>query len=364
VAREPLERPLRPFTAAAQPVADADGFTFAVVGDTQPPLPRMPHSAVTRQVMRELALLRPAFVLHTGDSIWGYQDSRQEMLNEIDRFRALGDATGVPFYRVAGNHELQSEPAALEVLRERGFELYGSFDVGGYHFVALNTDGVNEEGRIPDEQLEWLDRDLERSAEAEGVFVFMHRPPYSWFQGDFNEDDRDALQRLFRRRPVKAVFAGHDHFYYEETHDGVRYLTVGGGGGTLYTQPPAGGFSHYLLVRVDPEGIHYDVVEPGHLELAYVRGNDGLEPVATARVMNTTERHLVARNLEFRLPRLSSADGYRVTTECFDYKRRAVELPASVGDVVDTDDGSATVSVEVPLPAGMCFWVSVEAREE
>ena len=56
------------------------------------------------------------------------------------------------------------------------------------------------------------------------------------------------LMKLFAAHGVQAVFAAHDHFYYEEEHDGVRYVTVGGAGGPLYTQPPAGGFSHYVLV--------------------------------------------------------------------------------------------------------------------
>jgi hypothetical protein len=346
-----------------QPPEPGDEFTFAVLGDTQPPLPGMPLSAVTHQVMEEIALLRPAFVLHTGDAIWGYQDTRQEMLNEIDRFRARAEATAVPFYGVVGNHEVQSEPAALEVLKERGLQLYGAFDAGPYHFVGLNTEGVDEEGRVTGAQLEWLAGDLARCSKAAGVFVFMHRPPFSWFQGDFNEDDRAVLVRLFSEHGVRAVFAGHDHFYYEEEHGGVRYLTLGGGGGTLYTQPPAGGFSHYLLVTVSPSESRYDVVEPGHLEVDHVAGNDGLEPVSIARVMNTTERNLRARNLEFRAPRLSSADGYVVATEARDYKRREIAVDAAIASVTDTGDGSVTVAVEVELPAGMCFRVTLEARE-
>jgi 3',5'-cyclic AMP phosphodiesterase CpdA len=323
----------------------------------------MPLSAATEQVLKEIALLRPSFVVHTGDTIWGYQDTRQEMLNEIDRFRARAETTGVPFFAVAGNHEVQSEPAALELLEERGFQLYGAFDAGPYRFLGLNTEGIDEEGRVTGSQLEWLTAELERSAGAAGIFVFMHRPPFSWFQGDFNEDDRAVLVTLFGDHGVRAVFAGHDHFYYEEEHEGVRYLTAGGGGGTLYTQPHAGGFSHYLLVSVSPSETRYDVVEPGHLEVDYVAGNDGLEPVSVARVMNTTERDLRARNLEFRAPRLSSADGYVVTTEAYDYKRRKETVEAAVAAVADTRDGSVTVAVEVELPGGMCFRVTLVAAE-
>ena len=94
-------------------------FSFAVLGDCQPALPRTPLSQVTHQIMRELRLLRPELVLYTGDRIWGYRESRQEMLNAYDRFRALTDTVGVPFLMALGNHEMQSDPAAVES-RPRG----------------------------------------------------------------------------------------------------------------------------------------------------------------------------------------------------------------------------------------------------
>ena len=189
------------------------------------------------------------------------------MLNDIDRFRALADTTGVPLYNVPGNHEMQSDPVAVAILEEKGHDLWGSFDIGAYHFIALNTDEVNREGRVTGEQLEWLKEDLAASAGVQGIFVFMHRPMFSWFQGDFNPDDVEILRGLFRAYPVRAVFAAHDHFYYREDHDRISYFTVGGAGGPLYAHPRRGGFAHYLIVSVGPGGVEYDVAEPGHLQV-------------------------------------------------------------------------------------------------
>ena len=238
-------------------------FTFAVAGDGRPTVAGMPFPAVTAQIMREVALLRPAFTLYTGDAIFGYRQSRQQMLNELDRFRALADTSRGPVFNVPGNHEAQSSAAAMAVLAEWGHDLHGSFDFEGWHFVGLNTDEPNREGRVTGEQLEWLERDLRAADGARGTFVFMHRPLFSWFQGSFNPDDVQVLMKLFAGHGVRAVFAAHDHFYYEEQHDGVRYITVGGAGGPLYTQPPAGGFSHYVLASCDADGFDLNVVEPG-----------------------------------------------------------------------------------------------------
>ena len=184
------DRPLRPVNPRPYgPVAGPDSFTFAVAGDGRPTVAGMPFPTVTGDIMRELALLRPAFTLYTGDAIFGYKQTRQQMLNELDRFRALADSSGVPLYNVPGNHEIQSKPAAIDVLAEWGHDLYGSFDFHGWHFVGLNTDEPNNEGRVTGEQLEWLERDLRGAAGAKGTFVFMHRPLFSWFQGEFHPDD-------------------------------------------------------------------------------------------------------------------------------------------------------------------------------
>ena len=103
------ERPLRPVNPRPYgPVAAPGEFTFAVAGDGRPTVAGMPFPKVTADIMRELALLRPAFTLYTGDAIFGYKQTRQQMLNELDRFRALADSSRVPLFNVPGNHEAQS----------------------------------------------------------------------------------------------------------------------------------------------------------------------------------------------------------------------------------------------------------------
>jgi hypothetical protein len=356
-------RPFRPLTSISEPASDSpDSFDFMVTGDGRPTLPHMPYPAPARRQMREAALLRPAFILYTGDAFWGYDSSRQEMLNDIDRFRALADTTGVPLYNVPGNHEMQSREQAIAILEEKGHDLYGSFDFRDHHFIALNTDEFCLEGRVADDQLEWLRWDLEQSRDAAGIFVFMHRPMFSWFQGDFNPDDSATLEELFRTHPVRGVFAAHDHFYYREEHDGIEYLTVGGGGGPLYAQPPQGGFAHYVLVSVGPDRVDYNVVEPGHLDVQYVAGNDGIEPLTIARVGNTSDRDLLLRALRFRVPRLASREDYELSLDYVDWERQRPELPVTLRDVEDMNDGSVTLSVQVLVPTGVAFRVIVEAR--
>jgi 3',5'-cyclic AMP phosphodiesterase CpdA len=358
-------RPLRPVNPRPFGPVEAPGeFTFAVAGDGRPTVAGMPFPQVTADIMREVALLRPAFTLYTGDAIFGYKQSRQQMLNELDRFRSLADSSRVPLFNVPGNHEAQSSAAAMDVLAEWGHDLYGSFDFEGWHFVGLNTDEPNREGRVTGDQLAWLEQDLAAAAAgAQGTFVFMHRPLFSWFQGDFNPDDAEILTKLFAAHAVKAVFAAHDHFYYEEEHDGVRYVTVGGAGGPLYTQPPSGGFSHYVLVSCGAAGVDHNVIQPGRLELTVLAGDDGLEPVTVARLANVTDRDVIARGLRLRVPRLGDPSLYRVSALSRDFALEEVQLPVVITEVEDRGDGSVALSVQVPLPTGCAVWVTVEARD-
>ncbi len=310
------ERRMLPLSEPAAAATGSGPVSFAVLGDCQPPLARMPYSQVTQAIMRELRLLQPDFALFLGDRIWGFGETAQGLRNGYDRFRALAGKTGVPFYAVPGNHECQSDRAAIALLESLGPPSYGSFGADRYHFIGLNTEELCLEGRVTGEQLAWLEADLAAHSDAPGVFVFMHRPLFSWFQGDFNPDDSTRLQELFRSHPVRAVFAGHDHFYAAEEHDDIRYFTVGGGGGTLYAQPPQGGYSHYLLVYLDGEQFDVDVIDPGRLQVDYVAGNNGLEPITTVRVMNTTERSWLLATSSCACPgsRRPTCTGSRPTT--------------------------------------------------
>ena len=356
-------RALRPITRVTEhPVDTEESFSFVATGDSRPTLPNCGFPAVTHRMFAELRLLQPACVLYTGDFMWGYNGNRQEWENDIDRFRALADTAAVPLYNVPGNHEMQSDPEAIKLLQEKGHDLYGSFSIGPWHFIAANTDEFCLEGRVHGEQLDWLKADLEEHKGAAGIFVFMHRPMYSWFQGDFNPDDQAMLRDLFASYPVKAVFAAHDHFFNREEHGGVQYMTVAGAGSPMYAQPTRGGYAHYVLVTVGPDGVEYNVVEPGRLDVDYVAGNDGIEPLTIARVANTTDRDLVLRNLELRVPRLASEDAYAISVDYVDWARNPQEIEAKLRSITDLEDGSVRLSVEVPLPTGVAFRVTAEAR--
>lgn len=291
-------------------IADGGDLLFVVGGDNRPTGRNAPLPIVTRSIFSEIGLIHPDFVLWTGDVVYGYGDSPAELSREYGRFESLASAAGVALFDAPGNHEIghRSGERCDDHGSERAFEqrfgaLRGSFDAGGAHFIAFDSEAVCHEDEILPEQRAWLEADLEAHRNARAIFVFLHTEFFSSPTIDPGPGkdhppivDRDGLIALLRRYPVRAVFSGHEHLYGHESHDGIEYFVAGGGGAPLYAAPERGGFAHYVVVRLTGDKLAWDVVEPGHLfvgsgaDLAGVRrtwivnGNDADIPVRTALV--------------------------------------------------------------------------------
>jgi len=150
---------------------------------------------------------------------------------------------------VPGNHEYQTTNATgyfdyfngvgnqTGPAGKRGEGWY-SYDLGDWHFIALNT---RTGGTPSTAQLDWLDADL-RANTKPCTAAYWHHP----FISRGNYTGYIALKafwdRLYASR-VDLVFTGHDHNYQRwapmdgnknAQPDGVRQVIVGTGGGTTY----------------------------------------------------------------------------------------------------------------------------------
>ena len=179
---------------------------------------------------------------------------------------------GVPVYCAPGNHEFSLDPALLPVYEKRIGKLYGSFDYGHSHFIALNSNPVGADSTIKSGSIErpnfaWLQADLDANKGAANTFVFLHhyyvrpaRPRYAGpsRSGFVDLAARDRLHALMVKYKVRAVFCGHNHIYYHTVQDGVDYYISGGGGAPLDADPEHGGYLHYVD---DPGGRRKDYAD-------------------------------------------------------------------------------------------------------
>lgn len=310
--RAATERPLQSVVTALQPVAGAGGITFIVGGDNRPTAKGAPMPRVVKTIFDEIGLVRPDFVLWSGDTVYGYCDTRAELEGEYNAFLDLATRGAVPLFNAPGNHEIHSgqscpppastapapelcgPPCSEEVFEQRFGKLYGSFDYAGAHFISLDTDVPDHEDEISGKQLEWLQKDLELNKGARAIFVFCHTEFQSAPMIDPNKShppikNAAELRALFKNYPVKAVFAGHEHIFWREPvgPDGIAYFVAGGSGAPLYAPPDHGGYSHYILVRLTADNKpSYEVIEPGRL---YVEPAAGTATEARLWIVNSTD---------------------------------------------------------------------------
>ena len=330
------ERPLTSIGGKLDPGIPAAGdLLFVVGGDNRPTGKGAPIPRVTRTIFEEIGLIHPDLVLWTGDILYGYGDTPAELAGEYARFESLAAKARTPLFNAPGNHEIHRTDDALcspppaaapdsppraaappdseaQFVRHFG-NLYGSFDAGPAHFIALDTAAFCHEDAIEGAQLEWLKSDLEAHRNAAAIFVFGHTEFFSSPQIDAPAvkghealRNRDELHALFRKYPVKGVFSGHEHLYWRESHDGIDYFIAGGGGAPLYASPDRGGFGHYVVVALTSGGVRYDVLEPGRL---YVEEGGREGGARRIWVVNSNDADVPLRGVSVVLPGTGRCSG-------------------------------------------------------
>jgi Icc protein len=234
-------------------------FTFAVLGDrtgsTRP--------EVFKQILAEIVLFRPDFIICTGDLIEGYAGTEQTNA-EWDTVLGQLRATGIPYYVAPGNHDISSDAAEPIFVKRVGQPLH-TLKRGNSVFIFLDNSRWSKAQVLPPTELKWLDRELTRAKESRHVFVVMHLP---YWRDALDKGLPEPLQTKFKSAGVGYVFTGHDHFYCSHTWDGINYFQVGPSGSRFegYREPGAGAFQNYLLCRVSGDSVAITVREPGHIE--------------------------------------------------------------------------------------------------
>jgi 3',5'-cyclic AMP phosphodiesterase CpdA len=168
---------------------------------------------------------RPDVLVVTGDV------ADHGLPQEYDEARAWLARWGGPSVVCPGNHD------AREAFRAGlGIEPSGAHQVGGFRFLMLDSliDAVGgqriDEGRVPDQQLTWLDEEL--ASEARPSFVCLHHPPSTLGLGLMDPIrlvNGDALAVVIQRHDhVAGTLVGHAHTMSTTTYAG-HPLLIGGG---------------------------------------------------------------------------------------------------------------------------------------
>jgi acid phosphatase type 7 len=204
-----------------------------------------------QQTADVVGMINPDAVLALGDL--------QYPNGSLERFQAGYDRSWGAYrkitYPVPGNHEYGTRDAggyfgyfwAAAGSPEAG---YYSYDLGGWHVIALNSECAHVGGcGVGSDQERWLKADLAAHPAACSL-AYWHRPRYSSGHHGDNTDYAPFWADL-QAAGVEVVLTGHDHDYErfaplgpngELDPTGVREFVVGTGGDSfyaLYDPPPA-----------------------------------------------------------------------------------------------------------------------------
>ncbi len=228
------------------------------------------HGAVER-----ITALTPDLVLSTGDMVAG-QRAGLDYEGMWSSFHAavsdrLAEAD-IPFAVSPGNHDASGYPPyaheraiyveewlrrrpELDFLDGAHFPLRYSFTRGNALFVALDATTV---GPLDDEQMAWLDRQLELGASYPVKIVFGHVPLYPFAEGRRSEHIGDpALEDMLVRHGVSLFVSGHHHAFFPGHRGPLRLVSMaclGGGARPLIGEHDPSARS-ILLFEITDDGI-------------------------------------------------------------------------------------------------------------
>lgn len=254
-------------------------FTFAIFGDrTGGPADGV---EILAQAVEDVNAIGPDLVMTVGDLVQGY-NTTEPWLKQMREFKGIMNELECEWFPVAGNHDTywrgKNRPATEhDANYEEHFgPLWYAFRHKTAWFLVLYSDeGDSETGvkefrkaasqRISAEQYAWLDETLQRTSEADHVFVFLHHP--RWKGGQYGDDWRRVHARLVEAGNVSAVFAGHIHaMTYDGVQDGIEYFTLATVGGSQDGDVPEAGYLHQFdLVTVREGGIDIASIPVGQV---------------------------------------------------------------------------------------------------
>ena len=173
--------------------------------------------------------IKPDFILQMGD-FCGPKPGNEKLLETWNRFNG-------PRYHVIGNHDTDGDYTKQQVVDFWKMpHAYYSFDHKGYHFIVLdgNDPWASRDPRnkywsyVGDEQLSWLENDLEKSTSP--VMVFIHQGLDNDIGGVENAVQvRAAFDRHNSKtgtKKVQLVFSGHHHQDYYNCINGIHYVQI------------------------------------------------------------------------------------------------------------------------------------------
>ena len=189
-----------------QHISAADTLKFVITSDTQGFY--VHNEALVNHINQNQDI---SFILHNGDiTDFGLLKEHKWIHDSFKNLKA-------PYVTVIGNHDATGNGQDLYSAMYGDFDF--SFVAANRKFIFLNTNHWEFKGQVPD--LEWLERELQNTAQYQNTFVISHIPPNS---DAFGADKIDKYKALLRHYNVSLSIHGHGHgFNYSRVNENDVY---------------------------------------------------------------------------------------------------------------------------------------------
>lgn len=168
-------------------------------------------------------------------------------------FRRHLDRLQLPWFGIVGDHDVH-EKSFDNFRRYISDELFSAFSIGPYRFIRLNafSEPRPDSFLVNDEQLIWLERELQQSeTNGQRCVLFLHCYPSDLKRGG------EEITRLLSRHAALLIDMGHTH-YNEISNDGNVLYTA-----TRSTGQIEEGQVGYSLTTLDGDNVSWHFVPLG-----------------------------------------------------------------------------------------------------
>lgn len=269
------------------PVPD---FTMAFLTDPHVFAEKGSATGLERAASHAMAQPRPPeAILAGGDLAFDILRSDKAGADaQYDLYDEAVKSVVVPIYPTVGNHDClgvyedsgvaPTDPLFGKKYFNQRFGLersYYSFDHESWHFVVLDTIGIEERGYkgwVDEEQIAWLADDLASSNRP--TVVVGHIPLFSnyieWVRGTGEGIpsgvavvNSHQVAEVLVGHPVQLVLAGHLHINEVFRYKGIEFATVGAVSGNWWDGPRDGFEEGYALLEFQDDQVTWRYVDYG-----------------------------------------------------------------------------------------------------
>lgn len=203
---------------------------------------------------------KPDLIINTGDTVMDENKQPKDVVTtRWNSWQKIVQPNKIKMVSALGNHDVwygPNETLDSEYKKEKRYgkqwaiemlsmpQRFYSFEMNGWHFIAL--DSINGTGgyQLDDQQFEWLQGELKSIPSDRPVCVFSHVPIISigammyltqrtpaaetkFPSADMHLDHQRIKNLFFKHKNVKLCLSGHVHYLDSIEYLGVKYLCNG-----------------------------------------------------------------------------------------------------------------------------------------